>query len=165
MRCPYCREINRDKVIDSRLSENGEVIRRRRSCTACHKRFTTKERVEHDVKLMVAKRDGTRMPYDRSKVLSGLQRASYKRPITDADLAQLIDAVEDVLFKQYDREVSSQIIGSLVGDKLRDVDQIAYVRFASVYRQFQDLGELIDEAQDVIERQSAETPGQRQLFD
>ena len=165
MRCPYCREINRDKVIDSRLSENGEVIRRRRSCTACHKRFTTKERVEHDVKLMVAKRDGTRMPYDRSKVLAGLQRASYKRPITDADLAQLIDAVEDVLFKQYDREVSSQIIGSLVGDKLRDVDQIAYVRFASVYRQFQDLGELIDEAQDVIERQSAETPGQQQLFD
>ena len=164
MRCPFCKEDN-DKVIDSRLSENGEVIRRRRTCMACHKRFTTKERVEHDVKLMVIKRDGTRMPYDRSKVLAGLQRASYKRPITDADLAHVIDAVEDALFKQCDREVSSQIIGALVGEKLRDIDQIAYVRFASVYHQFQDLGELIDEAQNVIDRRTAETPGQQQLFE
>ncbi len=165
MRCPYCREINQDKVIDSRLSENGEVIRRRRACIACHKRFTTKERVEHDVRLMVIKRDGSRMPYDRIKVLTSLQRAAYKRPLADEDLNRLVDAVEDILFKKYDREVSSQAIGALVGDQLRKVDQIAYVRFASVYRRFQDLGELIDEAQEVIKERKAEPPGQRQLFE
>lgn len=165
MRCPYCREINQDKVIDSRLSENGQVIRRRRACLACHKRFTTKERVENDVKLMVIKRDGTRMPYDRVKVRASMQRASYKRPISDEKMVELVDAVEDVLFKQHDREVSSQTIGELVGDQLRQVDQIAYVRFASVYRQFKDLGELIQEAHDVIDRSSTETPGQKQLFE
>jgi len=165
MRCPFCKEINRDKVIDSRLSENGEVIRRRRVCMACNKRFTTKERAEHEVKLMVVKRDGTRMPYDRGKILAGLQRASYKRPITDEILVRLIDAVEDALFKQYDREVSSQAIGLLVGEKLRDIDQIAYVRFASVYHQFKDLGELIDEAKDVIDRRSTQSPGQKRLFE
>ncbi len=165
MRCPYCREINQDKVIDSRLSENGEVIRRRRACIACQKRFTTKERVEHDVRLMVVKRDGSRMPYDRAKVLVSLQRAAYKRPLADEDLNRLVDAIEDVLFKKYDREVSSQAIGALAGDQLRKVDQIAYVRFASVYRRFKDLGELIDEAQEVIEQRKTETPGQRQLFE
>ena len=165
MRCPYCRETNQDKVIDSRLSENGEVIRRRRACISCGKRFTTKERVEQDVRLMVIKRDGTRVPYDRTKILAGIQRATYKRPVTDADLAGIVDAVEDALFKQYDREVSSQAIGQIVCEQLRDFDQIAYVRFASVYHQFQDLGELIDEARDVIDRQSAETPGQQQLFE
>jgi transcriptional repressor NrdR len=165
MRCPYCRETNQDKVIDSRLSENGEVIRRRRACISCGKRFTTKERVEQDVKLMVIKRDGTRVPYDRTKILAGIQRATYKRPAAPADLARIVDAVEDALFKQYDREVSSQIIGQLVCDQLRDFDQIAYVRFASVYRQFQDLGELIDEAQNVIERRSTETAGQQRLFE
>lgn len=165
MRCPYCRETNQDKVIDSRLSENGEVIRRRRACISCGKRFTTKERVEHDVRLMVIKRDGTRVPYDRSKILAGIQRATYKRPVTDADVARIVDAVEDALFKQYDREVTSQAIGQHVCQQLRDFDQIAYVRFASVYHQFQDLGELIDEAQDVIDRKSTETPGQQQLFE
>jgi transcriptional repressor NrdR len=165
MRCPYCRETNQDKVIDSRLSENGEVIRRRRACVSCGKRFTTKERFEQDVRLMVIKRDGTRVPYDRAKILAGIQRATYKRPVTDTDLAGIVDAVEDALFKQYDREVSSQVIGQIVCEQLRDFDQIAYVRFASVYHQFQDLGELIDEARDVIDRQSAETPGQQQLFE
>jgi len=164
MRCPYCREINQDKVIDSRLSENGEVIRRRRSCLYCKKRFTTKERVEQDIKLMVIKRDGTRVPYDRTKVLTSIQRAAYKRPITDDSIAQLVDTVEDILFKQYDREVSSQVIGAMVGDQLRKVDQIAYVRFASVYRRFQDLGQLIDEAQEVMERHSSDAPGQQRLF-
>jgi len=165
MRCPYCRETNQDKVIDSRLSENGEVIRRRRSCISCGKRFTTKERVEQDVKMMVIKRDGTRVPYDRAKILAGIQRATYKRATTPEDLARIVDAVEDAVFKQFDREVSSQVIGQLVCDQLRDFDQIAYVRFASVYRQFQDLGELINEAQNVIERRSAETAGQKRLFE
>ncbi len=165
MRCPYCKEINQDKVIDSRLSEGGEVIRRRRVCQFCRKRFTTKERVENEVKLLVVKRDGARVPYDRSKILAGLQRACYKRPIDEESLVKLVDTVEDAVFKEYDREVSSQKIGALVAEKLRDVDQIAYVRFASVYRQFADLGELIDEAKSVYDSQAANIPGQQNLFD
>ena len=165
MRCPYCREINQDKVIDSRLSENGEVIRRRRACISCKKRFTTKERVEQDVRLMVLKRDGTRVPYDRAKIMAGVQHATYKRPVSDEQINEIVDRVEDALFKQYDREVSSHAIGQTVCDVLREVDQIAYVRFASVYRQFQALGQLIDEAKDVIDRQSTDTPGQQQLFE
>ena len=165
MRCPYCKEINQDKVIDSRLSEGGEVIRRRRVCQFCHKRFTTKERVENEVKLLVVKRDGARVPYDRSKILAGLQRACYKRPIDDESLVRLVDAVEDAVFREFDREVSSQKIGALVAEKLRDLDQIAYVRFASVYRQFADLGELIDEAKSVYDNQVANIPGQQNLFD
>jgi len=165
MRCPYCKEVNQDKVIDSRMSEGGEVIRRRRVCQACQKRFTTKERVEVDVKLMVSKRDGTRVPYDRNKILAGLQRACYKRPVEEDALVRLVDQAEDVIFKEHDREVSSQFIGSLVGEKLGTIDQIAYIRFASVYRRFADLGELIDEATSVINRRKSESPGQQQLFD
>lgn len=164
MRCPYCREINQDKVIDSRLSEAGEVIRRRRVCQACKKRYTTKERVENEVKLLVVKRDGTRVPYDRSKILGGLQRACYKRPPNDEDITRLVDEVEDAIFRDHDREVSSQFIGQVVMDRLRKLDQIAYVRFASVYRRFQDLGELIDEAKELMNRRSTELPGQQELF-
>lgn len=165
MRCPYCKEINSDKVIDSRLSEAGEVIRRRRVCMACNRRFTTKERAEQDVKLMVIKRDGARVPYDRNKIFSGVQRACYKRPIQEEVLLKLTDEVEDIIFKTHDREVSTHFIGSVTGEKLRDIDQIAYVRFASVYRSFQDLGELIDEARDVMDRKSTLTPGQQKLFE
>jgi len=165
MRCPYCKEINQDKVLDSRLSESGNVIRRRRVCLACEKRYTTKERVENDVKLTIVKRDGARVPYDRSKVVAGLQRACYKRAVREDTLTQLVDEVEDAIFKQNDREVSSQAIGQLVGERLRHVDQIAYVRFASVYRSFKDLGELIAEARDVIDRSNAHSPGQQDLFD
>jgi len=165
MRCPYCKEVNQDKVIDSRMSEGGEVIRRRRVCQSCQKRFTTKERVENDVKLMVIKSDGTRVPYDRSKILAGLQRACYKRPVEESALIKLVDQVEDVLFRKHDREVSSHVIGSLVVERLGEVDQIAYVRFASVYRRFADLGELIDEATSVINRGRRELPGQQNLFE
>ena len=165
MRCPFCKEINQDKVLDSRLSEGGNVIRRRRVCLSCNKRYTTKERVEHDVKLMVVKRDGARVPYDRSKVLAGVQRACYKRSVREETLTRLVDEVEDAVFKQNDREVSSRVIGQLVCERLRNVDQIAYVRFASVYRSFRDLGELIEEARDVIDWTAAHTPGQQELFD
>lgn len=165
MRCPYCKEINHDKVIDSRLSEGGDVIRRRRICASCGKRFTTKERIEHDIKLMVLKRDGSRVPYDRTKILSGIQRACYKRPVEDDKIAALVDAVEDSLFKLHDREVSSKTIGALVEERLRDLDLIAYVRFASVYRRFQDLGELIDDARQAMDHQQTTTPGQQALFD
>lgn len=165
MRCPYCKEVNQDKVIDSRTSEGGDVIRRRRVCQRCRKRFTTKERLEQDVKLMVVKRDGARVPYDRLKILAGVQRACYKRPIEEDQLVQLTDEVEDALFKQFDREVSSHAIGHIVGQKLRDLDQIAYVRFASVYRRFQDLGELIDEVKEVIDHSKKSAPGQGALFE
>lgn len=165
MRCPYCKEINQDKVIDSRTSEAGEAIRRRRVCHACKKRFTTKERVENDVKLMVVKNDGGRVPYDRNKILGGLQRACYKRPIEEDVLIQLVDEIEDNVFKHHDREVTSRHIGSLTCERLRDVDHIAYVRFASVYRRFEDLGELIDVAQDVMHRSASSSPGQQKLFE
>lgn len=165
MRCPYCKEINQDKVIDSRLSEGGEVIRRRRVCVSCNKRFTTKERAEHDVKLMVVKRDGGRVPYDRTKVLAGIQRACYKRPIEEEKLIKLTDEIEDIVFKKHDREVSSHFIGSVVGEHLRQLDQIAYVRFASVYRRFQELGELIDEAKEVMHRSTTASRGQQKLFE
>ena len=165
MRCPYCKETNQDKVIDSRLSEGGNVIRRRRVCLSCKRRYTTKERVEKDVKLMVVKRDGARVPYDRSKMLGGLQRACYKRPIEEDTLVRVVDEVEDLVFKQNDREVSSKVIGQLIGERLRNIDQIAYVRFASVYRSFQDLGELIEEARDVIDRSTTNMPGQQRLFE
>jgi transcriptional repressor NrdR len=165
MRCPYCKEINQDKVIDSRLSEGGEVIRRRRVCQYCRKRFTTKERVENEVKLTVIKRDGTRVPYDRTKILAGLQRACYKRPVNEEVLVKLVDEIEDAVFKEHDREVTSQFIGALTAERLREVDQIAYVRFASVYRRFADLGELIDEAKSVFDHQRENIPGQQSLFD
>ncbi len=165
MRCPYCAEGNSDKVIDSRLSEGGAVIRRRRVCQACKRRFTTKERVENDVKLMVIKNGGGRVPYDRNKILAGIQRACYKRPVNEAAMLKLVEEVEDAIFKEHDREISSKKIGSLVCDRLRDLDQIAYVRFASVYRSFRDLGELIDEARDVMDRQKIRSPGQQKLFD
>ncbi len=165
MRCPFCKEINQDKVIDSRLSEGGEVIRRRRQCMKCKKRFTTKERAENEIRVTVIKRDGTRVPYDRGKILGGLQRACWKRPVDDNTLEQLVDKVEDTIFKNNEREVSSQYIGLIIGDYLREIDQIAYVRFASVYRRFEALGELITEAQDVIHRSETSTPGQQKLFD
>jgi transcriptional repressor NrdR len=164
MRCPFCKETDRDKVIDSRLSEGGGVIRRRRMCMACKKRFTTKERVENEIRLMVLKNDGTRQPYNRSKVMLGIQRACYKRPLYDEAVNQVVDEVEDRLFREFEREVPSQAIGQIVCEQLRKVDQIAYVRYASVYRQFQDLGQFIDEAQVEIDRQKAEMPGQGQLF-
>ncbi len=165
MRCPFCKELNQDKVIDSRLSEAGEVIRRRRMCLACNKRFTTKERAEADIRLMVIKRDGSRVPYDRTKILTGIQRACYKRQIDEATLEKASYEIEDVIFKNADREVQSQFIGKVVGDRLRNLDPIAYVRFMSVYRQFRNLDELIGEAQEVKEFDATKAPGQQSLFE
>jgi len=164
VRCPYCKEIDKNRVIDSRLSEGGNVIRRRRECEACNRRFTTKERIESDVKLMVIKKDGTRMPYDRSRLLAGIQKACYKRPISDADLEALLNKLEEELFRDCEREVSSQYIGATAAKLLRSLDQVAYVRFASVYREFQDLGDFVNEVKDVMHRAETETPGQQSLF-
>lgn len=164
MRCPFCKELDTDKVIDSRQSDKGNVIRRRRECTACGRRFTTKERIDADVRLQVIKKDGTRIPYDRSKILGGIQKACYKRAIPDETLQKVVDAVEETIFRRFDREVTSQFIGEEVSRQLREVDQIAYVRYASVYREFQDVGDFVQEVKDVLDRAGNNSPNQGSLF-
>src|SRR5678816_1026822 len=135
MRCPYCNaEKDHLKVIDSRTCEGGRAVRRRRQCLKCEKRFTTYERVEEQIKLVVVKRDGRRVPWDRNKILTGLERACFKRPVPESEINRIVDEVEDEVFKSHDREVPTTTIGQMVTDRLRRVDQVAYVRFASVYR-------------------------------
>ena len=150
MRCPFCKE-DKDKVIDSRSSEGGRVIRRRRACLLCEKRFTTYEKIGEGFKLNVIKKDGSRLPYDRDKLISGLQKACYKRPVSVDQIQEVADKVEEDIFKSYDKEVLSRFIGESVMEHLRAVDKVAYIRFASVYRDFKDAGELIDEVRQVIE--------------
>src|SRR2546430_9451061 len=124
MRCPFCdAEKERLKVIDSRTAEGGRAIRRRRQCLNCNKRFTTYERIEENVRLAVIKKDGRRIPWDRSKIVTGLGRASFKRPVPESEILRIADEVEEELFRGYDREVPSSVIGALVAEKLRRVDQ------------------------------------------
>ena len=163
MQCPYCGQ-DHDKVVDSRGSEGGRAVRRRRECLGCGQRFTTYERPEEVVKLNVIKKDGTRVPYDRQKVIDGLQKACFKRPITDDQLLEIINAAEEEMFSKFDKAVPSKFIGDVVSSQLRKVDKIAYVRFASVYRNFTDVGELIDEAREV-DASPTVAPGQGDLFD
>lgn len=164
MRCPFCKEDD-DKVIDSRATEGARCIRRRRRCLRCDRRFTTYERIEETIKLAVIKRDGSRVPYDRGKMLEGIRRAAYKRPVSAERLEQVVDAVEEYLVSNFEKEVSSQTIGERIAAVLRRVDKVAYVRFASVYRQFEDVGDFIEEARDVIERSADDIPGQQDLFE
>jgi transcriptional repressor NrdR len=165
MRCPFC-DADKDslKVIDSRTADAGRSIRRRRECLHCHKRFTTYERVEERQRLTVVKKDGRRLPWDREKILHGLQRACFKRPVPESELLRIVDEVEEETFKAHDREADSSFIGQLVSDKLRRVDQVAYVRFASVYRQFKTLEELVTEAKAVLDSRRFEDPDQGKLF-
>lgn len=163
MRCPYCRE-NRDKVIDSRGAEDGRVIRRRRQCLACAKRFTTYEHIETSHRLWVIKKDGARVPYDRQKVFDGVQKACYKRPISAELVLQLVEEVEEDLFRRYEREVDAVEIGRTVADRLKRLDQVAYVRFASVYKQFRDLDDLLEEVRDVLDADLPDAPNQGRLF-
>ena len=149
VRCPFCKE-DEDKVIDSRSSENGRVIRRRRQCLICKKRFTTYEKIGETFKLSVVKKDGSRVPYDREKVVAGLQKACYKRHISADEIQEVADRVEEDVFKNYDREVSSGFIGESVMRHLRAVDKVAYIRFASVYREFADAGRFIEEVSQAI---------------
>ena len=149
MRCPFCKE-DRDKVIDSRSSESGRVIRRRRQCLACAKRFTTYEKIGDSFKLNVVKKDGSRVPYDRDKVLAGLQKACYKRPVSADQVQETADKVEEDVFKNHDKEVSSRFIGESVMTHLRAIDKVAYIRFASVYRDFTDAGKFIEEVSQAI---------------
>src|SRR5215212_6565128 len=150
MHCPFCNADKESlKVIDSRTCDEGRAIRRRRECLHCHKRFTTYERIEETVKLTVVKKDGRRVPWDRGKIITGLERACFKRPVPQSELLRIADEVEEETFKSHDREVPTAFVGQLVAEKLRRLDQVAYVRFASVYRQFKTLEELVNEAKAV----------------
>jgi len=142
MRCPYCGTLD-NRVIDSRLSQAGEVTRRRRECESCGRRYTTYERVEHMTPLII-KNDGRREPYDRNKLLAGLRRACVKRPVSAEALERLLSQVERWMADTGEQEVSSADLGERVLLDLRELDQVAYVRFASVYRDFQDVGEFLD---------------------
>jgi transcriptional repressor NrdR len=165
MRCPFCDADKESlKVIDSRACDGGRAIRRRRQCLKCSKRFTTYEKIEEPVRVRVVKKDGRRLPWDRSKILRGLERACFKRPVPQEQLLRLAEEVEDEVFRTHDREVLSSLVGQLVTERLRRVDQVAYVRFASVYRQFKTLEELVDEAKAVIDAQRYEDPDQGHLF-
>ena len=150
MRCPYCKE-NRDKVIDSRSSDAGRVIRRRRQCLNCERRFTTYEKIGESFKLYVVKKDKLRVPYEREKVLAGLQKACYKRKISAEQIQSIADRVEEDIFRKFDKEVDSAFIGESVMRHLRGIDKVAYIRFASVYRDFEDAGDLIFEVSQAIE--------------
>jgi transcriptional repressor NrdR len=165
MRCPFCNADKESlKVIDSRTCDGGKSIRRRRECLRCEKRFTTYERIEEHTRLTVVKKDGRRVPWDRSKILAGLERACFKRPVPESEINRIVDEVEDEVFKSHDREVPTTTIGQLVTDRLRRVDQVAYVRFASVYRQFKTLEELVEEARAVLDAKRFEDPTQGKLF-
>lgn len=159
MRCPFCKE-DRDKVVDSRSSESGRVIRRRRQCLECKKRFTTYEKIGESFRLNVIKKDGSRLPYDREKVLVGLQKACYKREVSAEQIQETADKVEEDIFRNYDKEVDSKFIGESVMRHLRAVDKVAYIRFASVYRQFTDAGELIEEVTQAILQPDLEDQGE-----
>jgi transcriptional repressor NrdR len=151
MICPYC-SANKDKVIDSRSTEGGLVIRRRRECLRCGRRFTTYERVEQASRLTVIKKDGTRVPFSRENVLAGVQAACGKRPIGEADKRRVVEEVDDELHGEFEREVSSAVIGQRVMAKLRTVDLVAYIRFATEHLELSTLEEIRAELDELRER-------------
>lgn len=148
MRCPFCQS-DHDRVTDSRASEDGEAIRRRRQCLACKKRYTTYERIER-THIKVIKKDGARVPYDRDKLKQGLEKACWKRPISEAKLEGIVWEVENYVETHFESEVESRYLGELVMRLLRELDQVAYVRFASVYRQFEDAHDFADELKPML---------------
>ncbi len=163
MICPFC-DTNQDRVIDSRASEGGRVIRRRRQCEGCKKRFTTYERVEDTIRLTVVKRDGSRVSFSKANVLRGVQSACGKRPIPEGEKVRVSDEVEEAIHKRFDREVDSRVIGELVADRLKDLDEIAYVRFASEYYQFRNVGEIMAKLEQMNDR-VRDVKDQQRLFE
>ena len=148
MKCPFCGHEN-TRVIDSRPADENNSIRRRRVCDECEKRFTTYEKVE-TIPLIIIKKDNNRETYDRSKIEAGVLRACHKRPISAAQITQLVDEVETEIFNREEKEVPSAVIGELVMDKLKNLESVAYVRFASVYREFKDINTFMDELKKVL---------------
>lgn len=148
MKCPFC-ENSDTKVIDSRQTDDGHAIRRRRECENCNKRFTTYEKVEEMI-LMVIKKDGSRKAFDRSKIMNGIVKACEKRPVPVAEIEAVVDEIERGLNNMMEKEVESSFIGELIMEKLRDMDEVAYVRFASVYRQFTDINTFVSEIEKLL---------------
>ncbi len=155
MNCPFCSHPD-SKVIDSRVGKDGESIRRRRECEACSKRFTTYERVE-EVFPFIVKKDGRREPYDRAKVISGLQKACEKRPVSVETIERVANGIESALMESGERELSSSWVGERVMEALKKLDDVAYVRFASVYRSFKDIGEFMELIRDHAKTEEAES--------
>lgn len=149
MKCPFCRKDN-DRVIDSRGSQDGFTIRRRRECLACRQRYTTYERIEQTA-VKVIKKDGAREPFDHAKIKQGLEKACWKRPVSDDQLEAIIASVENELEARFETEVESWFVGELVMQYLREVDEVAYVRFASVYRQFKDVQDFVEELRPMLD--------------
>jgi len=151
MRCPFC-DNQETKVIDSRPTEDGHAIRRRRECERCSRRFTTYEKVE-EVILMVVKKDGSREAFDRTKLMNGILKACEKRPVTVATIENMVNQIERGLNNMMEKEIESSFIGELIMEQLKDVDQVAYVRFASVYRQFTDVNTFVAEIEKLLGKQ------------
>ncbi len=164
MLCPACKD-NDNSVIDSRLSEGGLAIRRRRLCRICGRRFTTKERVEEELRVTVIKAGGQRVPYSRDNIVRGLEKACYKLNVTDEQISELVDKIEEELFNHHDREVKTDQIGHYVGEHLRKLNPVAYVRFMSVHRKFETVDEFIEEISEVRARAAVEIPDQQSLFE
>ena len=150
MKCPYCGHLN-DKVIDSRLSPEGDKIRRRRECLKCEKRFTTYERTE-EIPVKVIKKDRSREDFDRVKLMSGISRACEKRPVSTEQIEGIVSEVEKYINKNGLKEIQSDVIGEIVINKLQKIDEVAYVRFASVYRQFKDINQFLEEMQSLLKK-------------
>ena len=156
MRCPYCGHLE-DKVVDSREAKDGEAIRRRRECLECGRRFTSYERID-EIPYMVVKKDGRRETFDRHKIMSGLMRACEKRPISTAQLESIVDAVEKEVQDSTDREVSTSEIGKTIMRRLKTLDKVAYVRFASVYLEFEDVSAFMTELKALVDSRSRTSP-------
>jgi len=150
MKCPFCAHLE-DKVVDSREGKDGRVIRRRRECLGCARRFTSYERID-EIAFMVVKKDERREPYDRGKILAGLARACQKRPVSPSSLEGIADEIEQILQASGEREIAAQVIGEKVMERLRQLDTVAYVRFASVYRQFQDVDQFMRELRGILDQ-------------
>ena len=150
MKCPFC-SVENTRVIDSRPAEDASAIRRRRQCDACGKRFTTYEKIE-TVPIIVVKKDNNRETYDRAKLERGVLRSCHKRPVSAEQITKLVDEVETALFNMELKEIPTSIIGELVMDKLKNIDAVAYVRFASVYREFKDVNTFMDEIKKILDR-------------
>jgi len=148
MKCPYC-EYQESKVVDSRPTDEGQAIRRRRECISCGKRFTTYEKIE-ELPIVVVKKDGNRQVYDRNKLMNGIIKACEKRPVSMSSIEQIVDDIEKTIFNSLENEITSTQIGELVMNKLKDLDEVAYVRFASVYRQFKDVNSFMEELKKIL---------------
>ena len=154
MRCPFCENLD-TRVIDSRPTEEGHAIRRRRECDSCNKRFTTYEKVEEMI-FMVIKKDGSREAFDRNKVMNGIIKACEKRPVPIADIEKIVDDIERGLNNMMEKEVESKLIGEVIMEHLKDLDEVAYVRFASVYRQFKDVNTFVAEIEKLLGKEKTD---------